>query len=636
MKQRFTITETGIEWKIKEGESAHTDEMEMSAFGVDYFVRYGIEDSGKMTLIRTVAFPRLRTIPNDTHATFLHEIASECIPAIEVDGKSEAEQAVRFAFDGVLRAESISRSLTVTRDFYPAAYALAAFEKVSVTNRKETPVKIGLNKPGLTLVHRGRGTKGVYRIEAFHDFTGKILNSGESVTFYIGYSARIANQPLPQLDGETELQKRIGRIRDFTNAVKMESGNRLLDRMFDFARLRSGESLFETDGGLMHNPGGRVYYAATWCNDEIEYAGPWLVTTGDKAAIEATLTACRHYIPFMDDDYDKIPSSVIAEGRDIWEGASDRGDAAMYLYGVSLFVLYSGDRGLLEQLWNAIKWCAEYCHRRTLPEGVVASESDELEGRIPTDGRANLSTSVLCYGGLQKAAILAKEMGEDALAQTYLDRADALAKAIESYFGATLHGFATYRYSKGFDTLRSWLSLPLVVGINDRLEGTVEAMLSPYLWTENGMLSCEYGDENPSWTIWDRSALYGFKGAFIAGKGDRIFDDFVHFCKMRLLGDRVPYVVEAWPEGNLRHLSAESALFCRVITEGILGLDPMGLKRFAITPRLPQALDHLHLTNIFLCGRKIDIMADKDKSRVYADGKLLGETAMGRRVEICL
>ena len=56
------------------------------------------------------------------------------------------------------------------------------------------------------------------------------------------------------------------------------------------------------------------------------------------------MNAYRMYIPFMSDHYDPIPSSVIAEGLDFWNGAGDRGDAAMYLFGASRFVMTSGRR----------------------------------------------------------------------------------------------------------------------------------------------------------------------------------------------------------------------------------------------------------------------------------------------------
>ncbi len=46
------------------------------------------------------------------------------------------------------------------------------------------------------------------------------------------------------------------------------------------------------------------------------------------------------------------------------------------------------------------------------------------------------------------------------------------------------------------------------------------------------------------------------------------------YTKRRLLGDHVPYPVEAWPEGDQRHLSSESALYCRIFTEGLFGIRP--------------------------------------------------------------
>ena len=132
--------------------------------------------------------------------------------------------------------------------------------------------------------------------------------------------------------------------------------------MTRFAKLRAGESIFETITGKYHSPGGRSYYAATWCNDQIEYAGPHFSMTGDAVAIEASLNAYRAYIPFMSDNYTKLPSSIIAEGLDIWEGAGDRGDAAMYLYGASFFCLCLGDRTVAKELYPAIQWCADARH----------------------------------------------------------------------------------------------------------------------------------------------------------------------------------------------------------------------------------------------------------------------------------
>jgi cellobiose phosphorylase len=64
------------------------------------------------------------------------------------------------------------------------------------------------------------------------------------------------------------------------------------------------------------------------------------------------------------------------------------------------------------------------------------------------------------------------------------------------------------------------------------------------------------------------------------------------------LGDHVPYAVEAWPEGDQRHLSAESGLYARVIIEGLFGIEPTGFKSFKMKPVLPSSWDFMNLKHI--------------------------------------
>ena len=164
----------------------------------------------------------------------------------------------------------------------------------------------------------------------------------------------------------------------------------------------------------------------------------------------------------MKPDYKRIPCSIIAEGTATW-GPFDRGDAAMYADGALRFALAYGDRAVAEELWKGIAWSLEYCRRQQTPAGVIASDRDELEGRLPT-GKANLTTSSLCYGGLRSAANLARAWDKKDEAAEYDRRGDALAKAIGRYFEATVDGFDTYRYYDGNDRLRSWICMPLSMG----------------------------------------------------------------------------------------------------------------------------------------------------------------------------
>ena len=295
------------------------------------------------------------------------------------------------------------------------------------------------------------------------------------------------------------------------------------------------------------------------------------------------MNAYRFYMPFMGPDYHPIPSSIIAEGLDIWEGAGDRGDAAMYAYGAARFALASGSRCIAEQLWPAIEWCLAFCRRKLTQDGVIASDSDELENRFPS-GDANLFTSSLAYGALLSSAQLARELAKADTASRLEEEAVTLRQAIESHFGATVEGYETYRYYEGNEILRSWICVPLTMNILDRKEQTIAALLSPRLWVNGGLVT-QAGET----TYWDRSTLYALRGILYSGETEKGITRLLEYSRNRLLGEHVPYAVEAFPEGNQRHLSAESALYARVIIEGLFGIIPTGLRSFTCCPRLPES-----------------------------------------------
>lgn len=354
----------------------------------------------------------------------------------------------------------------------------------------------------------------------------------------------------------------------------------------------------------MHGPGGESYYAALWCNDQCEYVNPFFPFLGNQNGNESAFNCYRHFARFMNDEFKPIPSSIIAEGLDIWDGAGDRGDAAMVAHGLPRYLLASGDLEQARELWPFLKWCLEYCHRKLNADGVPESDTDELEGRFPA-GKANLSTACLYYDGLVSATHLAPLMGEPAsVTRTYRRQATELKAAVERYFGGTVSGYDTYKYYDGNDVLRSWICLPLCFGINDRAKGTLDALFSPLMMTEDGILT-----QQGSTTFWDRSTLYALRGAFAAGHSDEAVKQLSHYSQRRLLGTHVPYPVEAYPEGSQRHLSAESGLFCRVITEGLFGIRPTGFNSFSLKTQLPSGWDRMALRHIKAFASDFDIEA---------------------------
>jgi hypothetical protein len=287
------------------------------------------------------------------------------------------------------------------------------------------------------------------------------------------------------------------------------------------------------------------------------------------------------------------------------------------------------------KLWPLIEWCLEFCKRKVNANGVVASDSDELENRFPA-GDANLCTSSLYYDALLSATYLGKELGKPkASLDEYNRQAQRLSAAIETHFGSTVEGFNTYRYYEGNNVLRAWICMPLTVGIYDRKDETMKALFSPRLWTVDG-LATQAGDK----TFWDRSTLYALRGVFASGETEKALPYLQYYSDRRLLGEHVPYPVEAYPEGGQRHLSAESGLYCRIFTEGIFGMRPTGLRSFQITPQLPRQWNEMKLKKVRAFGNTfdVDISRVKDKIRIIvaASGKQIYNRVVpeGKTVEI--
>ena len=443
-----------------------------------------------------------------------------------------------------------------------------------------------------------------------------------------------------------------------------------------------------------------------------------------------------------------------------------------------------------------------------------------MEGRFAA-GDANLNTSSLYYDALISASLLGNELNKDKqLLDQYKLQATAIKNTIEEYFGAEMSGYKTYKYFKENSLLRAWIATPLTVDIFNRSEGTIDALFSDKLWTEDGLASkadtdqllksilpfVEFTDlqgydgndleyitnlfrhpdlkkdsysqtnfDDSSWgkvklpgrleklfegkepsdgiywfrkkvnisnidndyelifedsiddaariyfngqsigtsiwntgankfvipksllikgqntisinlldgggpggfygkiflddlsnkrislndqwsykflgflgdyryfikgtkksktllntkeklnsifsqkkeiTFWDRATLYAFRGALAAGETKRTMKYLKKYSERRLLGEHVPYPVEAFPEGNQRQLSAESALYCRIITEGLFGIRPTGLKSFSFSPKLPEGWNEMALRNIKSFNKTFDIEINRIQNKL--------------------
>ena len=638
---RWSITDDGgIAWTVKPGE-AHQDNIEMSGEQVSVIVFYGVDATGKLTISRQVIWPMLRFQPNKTRDHLALTFSEDAAPRLFIDRlAARNETLTRVHHKGISRFEGTygrNKEIAFTRLVFPSTTQAAVIDTTTLTNNSTADVVIEVENNERTInTNPARGIYGGYIASARTIGTGeRVLKPGESTTYSLILNAQRASAPPLEIDVAAEQRARTDRVASFLATLQLETPDPVLNTAFAFAKIRATESIFRTAGGLMHAPGGGAYYAAIWANDQAEYANPYFAMTGDAIAIESAINSYRHFARYMNPDYKPIPSSITGEGATFWNGAKDRGDMAMIAYGAARFALAYGDKKTAEELWPLIEWCLEYSRRKTDANGVIASDSDELENRFPS-GKANLCTSSLHYDALRSASMLGRDLGKPpAQLAGYESQATALRAAIERHFGAKVEGFDTYRYfdkatpssaarhahyANKPDLLRAWICIPLTVDIFDRAAGTIDALFSPRLWTEDG-LATQAGEI----TFWDRSTLYALRGVFAAGATQKALDYLTFYSRRRLLGAHVPYPVEAYPEGNQRHLSAESALYCRIFTEGMFGLRPTGLRSFTLSPRLPKAWPAMTLKQVHAFGGVFDLtvtrIGEKLSIRVSPDGQ---------------
>ena len=619
----------------------YKDNIEMAGRNVAGVIFYEVDKEKNLTISREIFYPQLRTFIKTSdlswrnYRTYYKRIYNDdLLPQIVIGDKNYAPGPLqRIAINGMLEFyHEAVKGIALKRSFFPSMSQRLFVEQWQLTNVSEEEVVLYGNNT--EIIQNIKGAKGYYQTVLSSDLAKVIkIAPSESYTFSVSMSATMNDESPVEVNSSDISKERA----DFLNTVKsnlvLETPSEVLNTLFEFSKIRASESIFDSKIGLIHSPGGRRYYIGFWANDQAEYVNPFFPYLGYKTANDAALNMFMLYKNEIKEDFSNIRYSFEIEG-DAKINPLDRGDAAMIAYGASQYALARGDREIAKKIWPLIEWCLEYNRRQLNDEGVVASESDEMEGRIET-GNANLSTSSLYYGALNLAYDLGKSIGEPKNKWAgYKKQSEALAKSIENYFGANILGLDTYKYYKEHKYLRHWICLPLVVGIENRKDDTIKALFEQ-LWSENG-LHVENNKENEeiSKIFWDRATLYALRGTFLAGETEKSLEKLEQFSEKRLIGNRVPYVVEAYPEGDMAHLSAESGLYCRVFTEGMFGIVPTGLKSFRLTPRLPEKWQHMALKNIRAFDEDFNIEVERvgKKLKIHVFNKE-GKTIYSNKIQ---
>lgn len=630
-RTRYLGESQEVIWDIKADGYGASDHIEMAGFYVSAIISYGSDSEGRLRIMKHLTFPMLRFQPNLTGSSFSHNFDGS-FADIKVNGRIMKEYPERISIKGNLKFTSRADNGTkIVRELLPAVSQSAFIEAVTVYNTSG-----GAQKYTVCSKNYSKKTRAFWCIGGeitsecavvFGDTFKKekssnrefIIAQNESFTFYCIYYAYQKKLPYP-FSIKKEIEARKSFVDEMFTSLKLTTPFSEMDAQFSHCVLRGSESIFKTKNGLMHSPGGGNYYAALWTNDQCEYANPFFPFSGYGAGIEQSINCYSLYESYMDKsdkpmaDKRALVTSIIAEGTGYWNGAKDRGDGEMYAYGLSRFLLEMSDEKLIERFWDSLVWCLDFALSRKNENGVIASDSDELENRFES-GNANLFTSCITYDALGNSAVLAEIIGDTEHMQQWSSERTLLKDAIETYFGDTVEGFDTYRYYDGNTDLRSWICMPLTVEIFDRADETIKAMFSSRLYN-NGMMKSTSAHN----TTWDRSLLFALRGTFLAGKADIGIKETLNYCQHRLLGSHCPYPFEAYPEGNRAHLAAESLLFARIITEGLFGLKAVGLNKLRINPQLSSQCDKIALENIKLFSKCFDIKADDKGIDVIYNG----------------
>lgn len=595
---RYALCSDGIAAKFDASSLPYKNHIELSGFKASSIISYKINKNKTPRFYRFCVFPSLRIIPDDTRGALTY-----AFPGVNIKINKKKEQVERTFFNGILQFACVADGARIDRRFIIGNDKMLLIEEIKITAQTPAEVSMYCKKPYKVVKKNNSATEKEYVLTTriFVDefvFSQKrmSMNIDNEKTIYIVYSA----EPITMEDVQRQIKLREAFLAESKKRLKITVPDEVLNRMLELTKIRASESIFETKNGLMHSPGGGQYYAALWTNDQCEYANPFFAYLGYDKAWEQSLNCYRMYAKLASPDR-AVFTSIVAQGDGYWYGAGDRGDSAMYVYGFARYLLTTGDRENAQRYLSSLETACEYVMGKMNENGVIESDSDELENRFES-GRANLSTAVISYDAFCTMSYLEAELGNKERGRIYGAFAEKIRAGIKSYFEDVVEGFETYRYCKEESRLRSWICLPLTVGIFDRTDGTIAALKSDKLKKPCGLLT-RSGEK----TYWDRSLLYALRGMFYAGRADDALEMLTEYTRTRLLGEHVPYPIEACPEGNAAHLSAESALYIRIFTEGILGFRPLGFRCFELRPNLPSAWKELKVSGFHYAGISLTI-----------------------------
>ena len=295
----------------------YTDHIEMSGEQMAFVLRWGVDDQNSFNAERSLVFPMLRTIPNNTHASLMHRVGTDVPSLLSVNGLSLVnEQVQQVCIDGYVGVKStfsvgqpnvggargnyLTPAIEMTRRIFPSTDKPLMGELYTMRNITQRAQIVYI--PDYSQVFTTPADKGVtgsYIVRSDLTGTGTFtIQPGDSLTFGAVFQAYRVGETMATVDLADEFEARRAFLATMDGSLVLDTPNDVIDREFRFAKIRASESIFKTRGGYMHGPGGESYYAAIWANDQAEYVNPFFPFTGYGTG-NASNAFCGTVIPVL-------------------------------------------------------------------------------------------------------------------------------------------------------------------------------------------------------------------------------------------------------------------------------------------------------------------------------------------------
>lgn len=376
-KQRYFSDEQGIHAKFdRQSVLPHYNHIEMSGFGCSVIVSYCIDKNLHVKKYAFTVFPSIRMYPDVTRSS-LSTVAKGLKFSL---GKTVAQSV---DFDGTLTLTGSADGVTVKETITAAADKKAVIFQYLLQNNGEQTKKIAVKVPREKTVAKCFSAQGKStRLYAVAYADGKSVENGQRFEIKAGESVHLfymfGADKLSEGEIKQQFEKRREFVKESAHRLCINTPDKDIDDMVRFCKIRASESIFDTPGGLMHSPGGGNFYGALWTNDECEYVNPLFAYLGYDKAREQSLN-CYELFGRLAKEDEAIYTSIIACGKNYWHGAGDRGDNAMYLYGLSRYLLTTGDRQNALRFLPYIEKALRYQLSKFSDDDILLSDSDELE-----------------------------------------------------------------------------------------------------------------------------------------------------------------------------------------------------------------------------------------------------------------